>query len=230
MRVSTHLPLPILLGVFATSAHANWNIRSTEDFPAPTSVEDREALEDCLFTSNQILRSQPTPPPELREYSHRAANDAGNDNYYVTATDPIERLDPKSVCSVFLGIPTRQLSMLPSELSTVFSTYREAKSSWIAQVKPKVSEFSQGCIEVLGTTIVVEYLQEFVTELGDCMTNFESIYGTFVHTGEWKPVSTPVSTSVTTTSSTAAGARETGYMVPVLGVVGAAAWAGAALV
>ncbi|KAK4642234.1 hypothetical protein QC761_0082410 [Podospora bellae-mahoneyi] len=243
MRLSTYSSLPVLWGVFTTPAHASWHAilpRQTEAIPTPTPTENFEAVENCLFTSSSILRSYPTEPPVLRPYGESAASEGANEALSMrTPRDSRGELDHTSVCSLYLGIPTRELTMLPSELSTVFSTYREARSSWIAQAKPQLSEFSERCLEVLGTKTVVDYLQEFATGLEECLTNMELLFGTFVPTtptdnggivwtGDWERVSTPVTT--TSRSSTAAGARETAYMVPVLGVVGAAAWAGAAMV
>ncbi|KAK4179590.1 hypothetical protein QBC36DRAFT_362106 [Triangularia setosa] len=243
MRLPTLLPLPLVVAVFTTPAVASWHVvlpRQT-DPSAPTSVQTGEALENCLWTSHKIRISQPTEPPGLAEYRSSAITEAARHPFYSSAVGPVERLDRTSVCSLYIGISSRELTILPSELSKVFSAYSQAKTSWVEEVKPRVSEYSKECVGVVGTSEVGEFLQEFATDVEGCVTNAEMIFGKFVtatltetradvedsaSTDEWKALTA----SMTTTDSTAAGARETGYLVPVLGFAGAVAWAGAAVV
>ncbi|KAK4199491.1 hypothetical protein QBC40DRAFT_81321 [Triangularia verruculosa] len=235
-----HLPI-ILVAVLMTPALASWHAILPRQTPAstPTPVQTGEALDNCLWTSYKIHITKPKSPPELEEYRSSAMAKVTEHPYLASATASLEQLDRTSVCSIYLGLSSQQLSLLPSELSTVFSSYEESRTSWIKEVKPQVSEYSRSCVGIVGTSEVGDFLQEFATDVQECVTNAEMVFGKFVpatttktkddievrtKTGEWEILST----SVTTTDSTAAGARETGYLGPILGIVGAVAWAGAA--
>ncbi|KAK0736676.1 hypothetical protein B0T21DRAFT_348706 [Apiosordaria backusii] len=245
MRLPTSLPFSILLAVFATPAFANWHaILPRQTDPNPPTPTESGPLSLCLWTSYSILRSQPTQPPGLVGFHNSAITEAARHPYYLAQSSlgvPIERLDRTSICSIFINdIASRQLSMLPPELSPVYSTYEQAKTSWIEEIKPKVSQFSEECVGALGTSSVGDFLQGFATNVEGCVTNADMIWGkldtaTLTETREdiWDSPATGdwqvLTTATTTTSSTAAGARETGYLVPVLGLAGAVVWAGGAV-